>query len=152
MSYESVPEELKSYPQWVAYRAVPKAAGKVDKIPVDPKTGRNAKADKPETWGTFDEACQAVSKYGLAGIGFEFSKSDPFVGIDLDGCRDAETKAIEPWAQRWIDHFKSYTEVSPSGKGVHIIIKGQLPAGGNRKGAIEVYDSGRFFTVTGGAI
>jgi putative DNA primase/helicase len=48
-----------------------------------------------------------------------------------------------------VRNFNSYTEISPSGKGLHIIIKGKLPAKGRRKDGIEIYDKARFFTVTG---
>jgi putative DNA primase/helicase len=42
----------------------------------------------------------------------------------------------------------SYTEISPSGCGVHILVRGELPPGRRRKGRIEMYDCGRFFTIT----
>ena len=83
------------------------------------------------------------------GVGFVFSTHDPYSGIDLDGCRDPETGEIEPWAEEWIRRCDSYTEVSPSGAGVHIIVRAKLPPGRRRRGGIEVYEEGRYFTVTG---
>ena len=148
----NIPVELRDRPQWVAYRAVPKPDGKTDKIPVDPATGRNAKADHPETWGTFEAAVQAAKARKLAGVGYEFSRADPFTGIDLDTCVDPATGAIEPWAQEIVNGFASYTERSRSGKGLHVLIKGKLPPGGRRKGKTEMYDSGRFFVTTGDMI
>ena len=58
---------------------------------------------------------------------------------------------IEPWAQAIIDECDSYTEISPSTKGVHIWVRGKVPAGGNRRGRMEMYDqnSPRYMTVTG---
>jgi putative DNA primase/helicase len=141
---EKIPPELKARPQWVCWRA--------DKTPVNPKTGGNAKADDPSTWGTFDLAVQywqAFKDKGIAGIGYEFSADDPFTGIDLDKCRDPETGEIEPWAWEIITRLNSYTEVSPSGQGVHILLKGRLPPGPRRKGQVEMYDRGRYFTMTG---
>ena len=83
-------------------------------------------------------------------MGFVFTYDDPFVGIDLDKCRDAETGKTEDWAQKVIDDLNSYTEISPSGTGYHIIVKGKMPEdGANRKGRLEVYEKGRYFTVTG---
>jgi putative DNA primase/helicase len=84
----------------------------------------------------------------VAGVGFVFTKDDPYAGIDLDHCRNPETGEIAPWAQAIVDYLSSYTEVSPSGTGVKIFVRGALPAGAH-KSAIEAYDSGRYFTVTG---
>ena len=87
--------------------------------------------------------------FDYPGIGFVFTADDPYYGIDLDGCRDPETGEIEKWAKKMIKALDSYSEVSPSGSGVHIIGKGTLPPGGRKRGSFECYDSGRFFTVTG---
>jgi putative DNA primase/helicase len=76
-----------------------------------------------------------------------FTKSDPYVGIDFDDCFNDETLA--PTVLKFVGKLNSYTEFSPSGNGLHTIIKGGLPAGGLRHNKIEVYDTGRFFTVTG---
>jgi len=118
-------------------------------VPVDPARGSNASTTAPSTWGTFDSALERARANGLAGIGFVFSADDEFVGVDLDKCRDPDSGALEPWAQSIVSRLASYTEVSPSGTGVHVILRGRLPAGGRRKGPLEMYDSARFFTVTG---
>jgi putative DNA primase/helicase len=89
----------------------------------------------------------AVERGEYDGIGFEFTP--PYVGVDLDHCRDAVTGEIEDFAPDVISHLNSYTEASPSGTGVHIIMKGTLPAGRRRMGPVERYDTARFFTVTG---
>jgi len=139
-----IPPELKDRPQWVCFRP--------DKTPGNPRTGGNAKADDPATWGTFDEAVryyQTHKSNGIAGIGYEFSAGDPFTGVDLDKCMDPGTGKIEAWAQSEIDLLRSYTEISPSGRGLHILVKGTLPPGSRRKGKTEMYDRGRYFTVTG---
>jgi putative DNA primase/helicase len=141
---DKIPPELKAFPQWVCYRS--------NKIPVNPKTGDNAKADEPATWGEFDQAVrhwEAHRGNGIAGIGFEFSSADSCSGIDLDHCRDPATGEIEPWALEIVRRLNSYTEVSPSGMGLHIIVKASVPPGGNRKGRVEMYDSARYFTMTG---
>ena len=83
------------------------------------------------------------------GIGFVFTVEDPFCGVDLDGCLDPETGEVEPWALKIVEQLDSYTEISPSGTGLHVLVRAELPEGGNRKGRIEMYDRGRFFTVTG---
>ncbi|MGO9175720.1 MAG: hypothetical protein ACLQED_06205 [Desulfobaccales bacterium] len=150
MNHETIPQELKARPQWVAF--------KPDKTPVNPKTGVNAQADNPSTWGEFGQAVkyyEARKGNGVSGIGYEFSFYDPYCGIDLDHCRNPETGEIEAWAREIISRLNSYTEISPSGTGIHILVKGKLPPGGDHQknlpdgGKIEVYDSLRYFTVTG---
>jgi predicted transcriptional regulator len=149
---ENIPAELRTLNQWVAYKAVPKGNGKVDKLPVNPRTGVLAEVDDPSTWATIEEALIATETYHLPGIGFVFSEQDPFCGIDLDSCRNQENGTIEPQAEKYLSLFKSYSEITPSEEGFHIIVKGKLPPGGNRKGKIEVYDKGRFFTFTGNVV
>lgn len=98
----------------------------------------------------------------VAGIGFVFTKSDLYCGIDLDNCLyiDGNGKiAIKPWAQILVDRLTpiAYAEVSPSGNGIKFWIRGSLPAGAKNKvylnepagEAIEAYDCQRFFTITG---
>jgi primase-polymerase (primpol)-like protein len=76
-----------------------------------------------------------------------FTADDPFCGIDLDQCRDDDGSISA--AMDWITRFGSYTEVSPSGKGVHVVVKAKLPGRGRRRGKVEVYDCGCYFTMTG---
>jgi putative DNA primase/helicase len=144
MNLGKIPNELKTRRQWVVYRP--------DKVPVNPRTGGQAKAGNPETWADFQAATQYLAAHknnGVAGLGFEFAETCPYAGVDLDKCRDPETGQIEAWARAIIDRLRSYTEISPSGRGVHILIKGKLPPGGNRKGKVEMYSQGRYFTMTG---
>jgi putative DNA primase/helicase len=91
----------------------------------------------------------AHKKHGHHGIGFVFTPEDDLCGVDLDGCLDPETGKIESWAQEIIEELDSYTEISPSGTGVHILLRGKLPEGRNRKGRFEAYDRSRYFTMTG---
>jgi hypothetical protein len=119
------------------------------KVPLNPRTGGKAKANKPETWGTFEEAMRFYKNSGCAGLGFFFSKKDPYVGVDLDGCRNPETGEVDPRALEIIQRCNSYTEVSVSGKGLHIVVKGELPGGGKNQGGIEMYDNVHYFAMTG---
>ena len=147
----SIPQELKDRDQWVCWNAIPnkdKKASKPKKVPIDPKTGRPASVSDPSTWGTFKQALDRCETYKMPGIGYVFDSNDPFVGIDLDKCRNPETEDLEAWANDIISDIDSYTEVSPSGTGVHILAKGELERGA-RSGNIEMYNKGRFFTVTG---
>ena len=96
------------------------------------------------------------------GPGFVFRADDPFTGIDLDGCRDPKTEAVSEWAKEIVLKLGSYAEVSPSGTGVKIFVRGESPFATGRKielsnaericakqPAIEVYNCGRYFAVTG---
>ena len=144
-----IPDELIARNQWVAWRDEYKENGKMIKIPINPNTGSNARTNDPDTWASFDEAVKFYQDNDLAGIGFVFSEEDPFVGIDLDECIKGN---LIPDAKAIVNKINSYTEISPSGKGLHIIVKGKLPEGGHRNGNIEIYDNGRFFTVTGNRV
>jgi hypothetical protein len=141
------PIELQRIPQWIGWK--PEAVGgRTTKIPYCPTTGLRASTTDPQTWTTYDNACEALNGFdGLAGLGFVFKP--PYVGVDLDKCRNAETGATQPWALEVIKMLDSYTELSPSKTGYHILLKGVLPAGGNRRGQVEVYTQSRYFTITG---
>ena len=144
--YDNIPEELRALPQWVCFKKVSRENGHISKEPRNPKNGYGAKANDRNTWTDFDTAVKAVEKWNLDGVGFEFANG--YVGIDLDHVLE-NGQIVDPAAADIIRSVKSYTEVSPSGTGLHIICKGQLPAGSNRKGNIEMYCTGRYFTMTG---
>lgn len=147
--FENIPEELCALPQWVCWR-IEQRDGKPTKVPYQPN-GKRASSTDPRTWSTFERAAQTNGQ--LAGkVGFVFKKSAGFVGIDLDKCRDPRTSVTEQWALDIIKELDSYTELSQSGTGWHVIVRGDLPPGGNRKGRIEMYDSGRFFCMTGAVV
>lgn len=137
-----IPEELRSLDQWVAW--------KLPKIPIDPNTSHFASIRDPATWSAYETAAKAVDLLeACLGVGFAFSKEDPFTGVDLDHCRTPQTGEIEPWAMEIIRGLDSYTEVSLSGTGVHILIRAKVQGGGRRAGRIEAYSQHRFFVMTG---
>ena len=143
---ESIPEELRVRPQWVVWKAV---GDKPDKVPYSARTGRRASSTDLLTWSTFQEALEAYGNGEYAGLGFVFSSADPYTGIDLDNCVD-ENGEIALWALEIVRYFDSYTELSATGSGLHVIVRGEVP--NRRKGDVEVYSSKRFFTVTGHAV
>lgn len=112
---DNVPRELRDLKQWVARRG---------KLPVNPMTGKLASATDPATWGTFDTALAAKNSDG---IGFVFTAENGLVGIDLDSVRNPETGWVDPIAQEIIESIGSYTELSPSGYGFHIIVRVRAP-------------------------
>ena len=144
-SVYQAPGELRTVDQFVCWLEEDRD-GNVTKVPYSVHGGR-ASSTNPKTWAPFDEAVAVSARYD--GIGFVFTEDDPFAGIDIDKCRNAETGEIEPWAWKIVAALDSYTEVSPSGTGLHVFVKATLPGPNNRKGPLEMYESGRYFTLTG---
>jgi putative DNA primase/helicase len=143
---ECIPQELKIRPQWVVWKA---AGERPEKIPYSAKSGRKASTTDLLSWASFEEANEALSGgQHYSGLGFVFSSGDPFTGIDLDGCVDPQTGEVAVWAMEIVRYFDSYTELSATGTGIHIIVKG-LKVPNRRKDKIEVYSSKRFFTLSG---
>jgi primase-polymerase (primpol)-like protein len=145
---EAIPETLRERDQWVCWREEERD-GKPTKIPVTPGAGGFASATESETWASFEAALDYSETEYADGVGFVFTDDDPIVGVDLDDCRDPETDDVDDAALDIIERLDSYTEVSPSGTGYHVLITGALPEGRNRRGSVELYDTARFFTVTG---
>lgn len=142
---EGIIEELKHRRQWVMWR-LEERGGNPTKVPYTPLSNRKASSTDLMTWGTFEEALAFLDRYD--GIGFVFSSGDPYVGVDLDSCIDPKTGNVAPWAAKIVEQLDSYTEISPSGTGIHIVAKGEIPANGKRR-HVEMYSAKRFFTMTG---
>lgn len=147
--YEKIPLELKQLPHWVGWKYMQHPGeDHKRKVPINAMDGQLAKSNDPTTWCDFDTACRGKERFGLDGIGFMFS-GDGIFGIDIDHCYDPETQELDPAAAEIIETVQSYTELSPSGTGIHILCKGALPEGRKRRGAVEMYSTLRYFTVTG---
>lgn len=147
----SIPQELHAYPQWVCWCSVERGPDKKpDKRPLNPRTLRNAGVHWTNTWTTFDHAYSvylARAGQGVNGIGFVLTPDDPFVAIDLDNCVQADD--IEPQATHVVQRLASYSEVSPSGAGLRILVACEDFEGNVRRPKIEVYSHSRFVTLTG---
>ncbi|PGA94652.1 phage NrS-1 polymerase family protein, partial [Bacillus toyonensis] len=150
-NFNEIPAELKAIPQWILWKFETRN-GKQTKVPCQ-VTGEMAQANNRRTWSTFATAVKFYLEGDYDGIGFVFSRQDNYIGIDIDKCVvDGKTNAF---ATEIIDTLDSYTEFSPSGKGIQIIIKGGLPqtvlgtGRKNTKHGLEIYSYGRFFTFTG---
>src|SRR4051794_7753634 len=89
-------------------------AASAPKKPVD--------ATDPKNWSDFETAVKACCVSGASGVGIALG--DGLAGVDLDKCRDPKTGELEPWAANVVKIFDSYTEISPSGTGVKIFVKG----------------------------
>jgi len=148
----SFPKELANRKQWICWRLEPNTKdGRDSKIPYNPLTGRKASSTNPNDWSTLDDAIAAKEQYLYTGLGFVFAKSGGLVGIDIDHCRDKNTGEVSETAKDILERFPSYTEISPSGTGLHIFYKGEMPAKGNKntKTGVEMYAHSRYFTMTG---
>lgn len=137
-AYSEVPDTLKNTPNWVTWK-MEMNGDHPTKIP-------NGSSTDPATWSTFDDVIKREPRKG--GIGFVFNGKG-LTGIDLDKCIDKNgniTKFSEV-----LSKLKSYTEISPSGTGLHLLIKcNEIPyKTGRKKNGVEIYSTGRFFTVTG---
>jgi hypothetical protein len=145
---DNIPIQLRDRPQWVNWRYEPVLnKPKPTKVPYNARTGDCASTTDPKTWSPFETALTAANRYD--GIGYNLSKDDGLVGIDLDHCRDPETGAIEAWAREILGDTQSYTEISPSQCGLRIFVRGSLPDGRRKQGPLEMYDRARYLTVTG---
>jgi hypothetical protein len=141
-------QNIRDLRQWLCWRPEERD-GKLTKVPYSPFTGEKASGSNPDTWASYEEAMSAHRAHDYHGIGFVFTPEDDLCGVDLDACLNPGTGEIENWAQEVIEELDSYTEISPSGTGVHVLVRAELPEGRNRKGHFEAYDRGRYFTVTG---
>ncbi len=145
---DGIPAALREREQWICWRRQDRD-GKATKVPIVPGTGDYASATDPATWRSFEDALEYADSDDAAGIGFVFTEGDPFVGVDLDDCRDPETGSPSDTAREIIVDLESFTEVSPSGTGYHVIVRGSIPGDRSRRGSVEMYETVRFFTVTG---
>ncbi|MFB6192086.1 MAG: hypothetical protein ABEI11_02055 [Haloarculaceae archaeon] len=145
---DELPDALTDREQWLCWREEQRG-DKPTKVPIDPHTGSYGSATDPESWADFETA-RAYAVDGAAdGLGFVFSDDDPLVGVDLDDCRDPEREHIIHEAVDIVEQLASYTEISPSGTGVHVLVEGELHGDRNRREWIECYETARYFTVTG---
>ena len=156
--FPAVPAELKARRLWVCWRAETRN-GKPTKIPYQTikRKGEYLKAqsNQADTWTDYQTVCDHLDNF--SGIGFVFSGDDPYCGIDLDDCLDAQGE-LKDWAKPIVDRIKGvgYGERSPSGNGIKFWTRATLPTEAKHKAyivkdadAIEAYDRVRYFTVTG---
>lgn len=149
----NLPAELVQLDQWVTWRyekegrPVSKDTEGATKVPYNARTGHKASSTNPNTWTSYEAAVNAAKQRQHSGVGFVFSKDDPFTGIDLDDCLLPDG-TLEDWAGEIVQAMDSYTEISPSGSGVKIWVIGEIPAA-VKTPKIEMYCTARYFTVTG---
>lgn len=153
LSFEQFPEELKQIPHWILWRKeIRQGEKKPTKVPYSAVYNGKAKSTEPKSWTTFEKALQALNNNPeqFSGLGFVFSEDDPFVFIDCDNCVNAEGELTET-ASEILDAFSGcYAELSQSGSGIHVIVKGNIPRGfNNRETGVEMYGKEKFCALTG---
>lgn len=139
--------ELAEWRRWVLWHKVERR-GKATKRPIAPD-GVPASSTDSSTWYSYREACRALVRGVGEGVGFVLTET-PFAGVDLDGCVGSDG-SLNPQAETIVNTLDSYTEYSPSGRGLHVLVRGALegPGRNRRDLGVEVYDTGRYLTVTG---
>ena len=142
MRYDNIPQELRVLKQWVC-------ANENSKVPMQATRNSPASSTNPDTWASFEDAVWAVERGYYDYIGFVFNDNG-IVGIDLDDA--IEYGILSPLAREICDICYSYAEVSKSGTGMHIFVKGDIPfKGKNNLAGVEMYKTARFFIMTGDA-
>ena len=154
MRYENIPQELRILNQWVC-------ANEGSKVPMQANRPYPASSTNPATWASFEDALWAVEHGYYDYLGFVFNDNG-IVGIDLDdalyeveytllGLTEPQAcKNLSENAEEIVRLCRSYTEISKSGTGVHIFVKGDIPfKGKNNLAGIEMYKTARFFIMTG---
>lgn len=139
--WEAIPKEMKARSNWVCVK-------NGSKTPYNALTGRPASCSDTSSWTSAERAWSAVESGKFDGVGYVFDGVG-FVAIDIDDGFDADG-FITSKAADIIDSLNSYTEVSRSGRGFHIIVYGELPfTGRNNRDGVEIYRTGRYFIMTG---
>lgn len=147
--FEFMPATLIAIDKWVLWKAVARD-GHVTKVPFS-ASGRPAKTNDPSTWSKFESVKAAYNAGGFDGVGFVLDGTDGIIGVDLDKVDDHRH---QPEVRAIVQALKAsgcYIEASPSGKGLRAFLHGTLPFAGtnNRSLGVEIYQSGRYLTVTG---
>ena len=146
-------EEFRDQKQWVLYR-LQNRKGKITKVPYNARTGKAASSTDPDTWSTYNDVRMAYDTRKYDGIGIVFANG--LMGIDIDHCMNPATGELKDFAQDIINMCDTYTEISPSGSGIHCLCYGSKPATickiTKGESIIEMYDKGRYFTVTGNTL
>jgi putative DNA primase/helicase len=150
--WENFPNKLITLVQWVCW-AYLWVNNRWTKVPFEPD-GSYASVTDSSSWACFEHAqCGYFSvqdgEIPFDGIGFVITPADPFTVFDFDHCRNPHSGEIDPAIANYIRRLDSYTEVSPSGAGLRVVVEATLPPHHRRAGCVEMYDARRFVSITG---
>lgn len=149
-----IPETLKQINNWILWKKEEvvneKGESKTTKIPINAKTYGKAMSNNPSTWCSYDYAVKRFSKEKVDGIGFMLPEDESITMIDLDHC--INNGKLNEFAENVMSRFKdTYAEISQSGEGIHIFVKGKVQKS-IKNSKIEIYSKTRFCALTGNAI
>jgi len=153
MNFNNIPAAMKALPQWSCYRLKwDENENKFRKIIISPVTGKFAYCNNPDTWTDFDSAKQYCEKYKFQGLVFALTSGIVF--IDIDHAIDKDTgKILSENAAELLKLLPdTFAEISVSGTGLHILVRGNLPENAlkrNDSKGLEMYDTKRFICMTG---
>ena len=108
-----------------------------------------AKASISNTWSSYQNAAECVERGLAIGIGYEFDGSGIY-GVGLDHVIDEN--GVTPQAREIVGNLSSYSEISPSGTGLHVFVlapDADISRHRKKDSFIEIYTEARYFTVTG---
>jgi len=152
---EQLPEPLRvlaNYKQWILWTTEVRN-DKLIKLPIDYRTCGRASVDDPNSWTDATTVINAAKLFGgNYGVGFVFTKDDPFFFVDIDKCRVDESSPWSETATAVLSYFPgAAVEVSQSGRGLHIFGMGNAPDHSckNIPLGLEFYTEGRFVALTG---
>ena len=158
-NYQNIPQELRNLKQWGLFELKwVEARKKNTKIPINPYDGSAGKSNDPSTWSDFDTAMRALNNVERAdGLAFYFANGYVCLDIDHIDSNLEDWRAGDNDPNNLVNKFQdltenTYIEVSQSGTGIHAIFKGKMPGKRRRKGNYEMYQTGRFFALTGNNI
>lgn len=149
INYDALPQELKDLDQWCCFDLEDDGDKKPKKVPYTPGSTKKARSNEVSTLRSYEEALEDVVTGVRDHLGFCIIKDDPYVFFDLDEPQDDEQKSD---LKEVLDTFNSFSEVSVSGTGVHIIAKGKLDGRGLHNDHFGLFDNNRFILVTGHVI
>lgn len=156
-NYQNIPDELRKLKQWGNFELKwMESRHKNTKIPINSYDGTNGKTNDSSTWSDYDTAIRGIEKIDRAsGLAFYFDNG--YVGLDIDNIADDLSDYRDGVPDTIVSEMLkltkgTYMEISQSGNGIHAIFKGKIPGNRRRKGNFELYESGRFFALTGNTI
>ena len=152
--WDNIPPELAQRQQWLLWRfEVKRGQVKPLKVPYwaagTRRSGMQGSDADRAALVTLEQARLAYEAGRYSGVGFAFLPGDGLIGIDIDGAIDAETGEVSQRLQSIIAAVASYTEYSPSGKGAHIIARGETTTNKSNEIGLEIFAGRQYFTFTG---
>lgn len=146
-----IPESMKQLNNWVLWKLEDRTNDRGEilktKIPIQAVGKKNAMSTEPKTWTNFKTA---IDNKGELGIGFVLPLDGSMTMIDLDHC--IENDKLSAFAKSIVERFRdTYMELSQSGTGIHIFVKGNVPTAVKTK-EIEIYSSKRYCAMTGNSL